>query len=563
MRKHLAALLIAPILISVQVAYAQNSQPSLNQKLGMYSKPSVVRIHAACSGIYKYNKNKQTYRSIKGTLGSGFFVNPNGYIVTNAYVVKEVKDKESECKKRISNKLAEEIKDDYSNDPTVVEKELQKQILQSLNDKPENFRFYNHVLMPNTKESFPFETKVSGSEGASQDVAIIKIEIKNAPALKLGDSDTVQLLDDVLVIGYPSAADLGSELTTQSRYEASVTEGKVSNTKKKLKDNAPVLQIDMPSASGITGSPVLNNRDEVIGMIAFVGEGVRGDSIPFAIPTSTIQEFIRRSGTLNEQSVVDRLYREGLDLYWKPDYRGAKAKFEAVKGLFPQHSEIEQFIRNSEQKIADNWDKTDYSPWLIAIGGLIVGMGAVLLFVYFTKRSRSSLNEFTPEAAYSPVGGSVGVPDIEQEPEPQPERQPLQAVPNRVSNLFRPTTVVSSQSYMELKNSQGDVRKLYLQKERCQIGRDRDWSDIDIPDTGWEVLSRHHAVIKKEGQSYRIYDGDGTNPSTNRIRINSVPIDSQVGHLLKDGDQLKIGLDPGNQVTLTYVDPGSRETVVA
>jgi S1-C subfamily serine protease/pSer/pThr/pTyr-binding forkhead associated (FHA) protein len=559
MRKHLLALLIAPTLIPVQVVFAQNSQPSLNQKLGMYSKPSVVRIKAACWGRYTY-KGK-SYTSITGTLGSGYFVNPNGYIVTNAYVVKEVKDGEEKCKENISTKLVEQIKEYYRFQTNEVDKDIQKRIKNSLDKNPEDFAFYRDVLMPNTKESFPFETKESGSAKGSQDVAIIKIETKNAPVLQLGDSDTVQLLDNVLVIGYPSAADqIASELTTQSRYEASVTEGKVSNTKKKLQNNAPVLQIDMPSASGITGSPVLNNQGQVIGMIVFVGEAYRGGTIPFAIPTSTIQEFIRRSGTVNEQGVIDRRYREGLELYWKQDYRGAKAHFEAVKGLFPQHSEIDQLIRDSEQKIADSWDKTDYSLLrVVAISGLIVVMAGVFLFVFFSRRNRSSSIEFEPEVAYNPVG----VPDVEQKPEPQQERQPLQVIPNRASNILHPTTVISTQSYIELKNLQGDVRKLYLQKEKYQIGRDRKWSDIDIPDTGWEVLSRHHAVIKKEGQNYRIYDGDGTNPSTNRIRINGIPIDSQAGHLLEDGDQLKIGLDPSNQVTLIYVEPANRESVVA
>ncbi len=40
-----------------------------------------------------------------------------------------------------------------------------------------------------------------------KDVAIVKIEVKNAPILKLGDSDRVQLQDHVTVIGYPGAAD--------------------------------------------------------------------------------------------------------------------------------------------------------------------------------------------------------------------------------------------------------------------------------------------------------------------------------------------------------------------
>ena len=60
--------------------------------------------------------------------------------------------------------------------------------------------------------SFPFEIKQYGaptgeSNDQGKDVAIIKIEVKNAPILKLADSDKVQLQDHVTVIGYPGAAD--------------------------------------------------------------------------------------------------------------------------------------------------------------------------------------------------------------------------------------------------------------------------------------------------------------------------------------------------------------------
>ncbi|RCJ27263.1 hypothetical protein A6770_25995 [Nostoc minutum NIES-26] len=553
MRIKLAAFFIAPALIQAQMAFAQNSQPSWNQKLGMFSKPSVVRIGAGCFGKYKYN-NKY-YSFTDGAVGSGYFVNPNGYIVTNAHVVEAVKDGKDKCKEGISNKLAEKIKADY---PKVDEKNIQRQIYKKV-ENDGDFQFYNYVLLANSEEPFPFETKQLGIAGGNQDVTIIKIETKNAPVLKLGDSDKVQLLDDVLVIGYPTAADLGFELKTQSIFEASVNEGKISNKNKKLQNNASVLQLDAQAAGGSSGSPVLNNQGEVVGMITLAGtDKDKGAFVPFAIPTGAIQESIRRSGTVNEQGVIDRLYREGLELYWKQDYKGAKTKFEAVKGLFPQHSEIDQLIRDSEQKIADNWDKTDYTPWLVAIGGFLAGTTAVLLFVNLRKQSRSNAAASTEYAEY-PTPDAVEEPRIEQEVE-SPSLQVI--TPSRVSHMYRPATLMSLQTtYVELKNPQGVMLKLNLQGDSYRIGRDRDWSDIDLTGSGWNVISWHHAVLNKEGENYRIYDGDGTKLSTNRIWIDDRPIDSREGHLLKDGDQLKIGLDPENQVILTYSNPANKESV--
>ncbi|MBD2450705.1 trypsin-like peptidase domain-containing protein [Nostoc sp. FACHB-152] len=572
MLKNLAAFLIAPILIPAQIAFAQNSQPDLNQKLGMYSKPSVVRIKAGCYGRYEHSgidkntgqQSSKYYTSLNGNVGSGFFVNSNGYIATNANVVEivdKVKNTPDGCKDLVADDIAKQIKEDFKK----VDEKIVQKIKNSLNEESDNFQFYNYVLLPNTQDSFPFKVKEIGIPTGSQDVAIIKIETKNAPVLKLGNSDTVQLLDNVLVIGYPSAADLGDELKASSRFEASVNEGKVSSTKKKLKDNAPVLQIDVQAALGSSGSPVLNDRGEVVGMMmTLTGRDYGGTSIPFAIPTNTIQEYIRRSGTVNEQGRIDPLYRDGLELYWKEDYRAAKAKFEAVKGLFEQHSEIDQLIRDSQEKIADVSAKTDYTPWLLAIGAFLAGTTAVLLFINLRKRNVAGSTEIIESTEY------LQEPTHEiQEPtvvEPVERAPSLQVVSGSVSNIYRPATVMSglgtrSSTYLELRNPQGGVQRLNLQGERYQIGRDRDWSNIDLTEPAWNVLSWHHAVLKKEGQNYRIYDGDGTKLSTNRIWINNAPINPQEGHLLQDGDHLKIGLDPENQVTLIYKSPTSKESV--
>jgi len=65
------------------------------------------------------------------------------------------------------------------------------------------------------------------------------------------------------------------------------------------------------------------------------------------------------------------------------------------------------------------------------------------------------------------------------------------------------------------------------------LGRDRRWSDLDIPEKGWEVLS--NAVFRKEGDDYRIYDDDGHNPSRNGIFLHKAQINALKGYLLKHG----------------------------
>ena len=86
------------------------------------------------------------------------------------------------------------------------------------------------------------------------------------------------------------------------------------------------------------------------------------------------------------------------------------------------------------------------------------------------------------------------------------------------------------------------------------MGRDPTWADLKVP-ANWEVISRRHAILRREGDHYRIYDGDGTKTSVNRLWIDEDSfVDPKDGHLLLDGTQLTIGQNHNEQVTLIYND---------
>jgi ABC transport system ATP-binding/permease protein len=71
----------------------------------------------------------------------------------------------------------------------------------------------------------------------------------------------------------------------------------------------------------------------------------------------------------------------------------------------------------------------------------------------------------------------------------------------------------------------------------------------------WELVSRHQAVLRKVGNDYYIYDGDGQNASSNRLFINNRLITPTEGYRLQSYDELRIGQDPQNYATLIYFDP--------
>lgn len=125
-----------------------------------------------------------------------------------------------------------------------------------------------------------------------------------------------------------------------------------------------------------------------------------------------------------------------------------------------------------------------------------------------------------------------------------------------MTDSFAQATLVGSQPFLELKNQKQTLR-FSLQKDVYRLGRDSGWSNLDIPETGWKVLSRRQAVLQKEEGNYRIYDGDRVHPSRNGLFIDRTRITLSQGYLLTDGVQLEIGQDPSNQVILTYYNPQS------
>lgn len=98
---------------------------------------------------------------------------------------------------------------------------------------------------------------------------------------------------------------------------------------------------------------------------------------------------------------------------------------------------------------------------------------------------------------------------------------------------------------------QGSILQFDLNQEKHIIGRDRTIADLVVPED-WQLVGRCQALLRKYGDEYCIYDGDGNKPSTNGLYINQNRITTESGHTLTNGTQIKIGHNPQDQVVLTY-----------
>ena len=96
----------------------------------------------------------------------------------------------------------------------------------------------------------------------------------------------------------------------------------------------------------------MNDSNEVIGLLTFRGDTVNGQEVSgfsFVVPSNTVMEYVKSAGASNVEGPTDTLFHEGLGYYWDQYYSLAIPKFEEVKRMFPQHSEVDRLIQSSQQ----------------------------------------------------------------------------------------------------------------------------------------------------------------------------------------------------------------------
>ena len=124
------------------------------------------------------------------------------------------------------------------------------------------------------------------------DVAVVKIQATNLPAISMGDSNKVRVGEWVLAIGSPFGLD------------NTVTAGIVSAKGRDTGDYLPFIQTDVAVNPGNSGGPLINMAGEVIGINSQIYSRTGGFmGISFAIP---IDEAMRVADQLKTTGKVVR-----------------------------------------------------------------------------------------------------------------------------------------------------------------------------------------------------------------------------------------------------------------
>ncbi|MEI6441850.1 MAG: ATP-binding cassette domain-containing protein [Nostocales cyanobacterium ELA583] len=120
-------------------------------------------------------------------------------------------------------------------------------------------------------------------------------------------------------------------------------------------------------------------------------------------------------------------------------------------------------------------------------------------------------------------------------------------------------TVLGIDPYLEL-NNQGKTLHLKLHKPQHILGREPNVADLVVPQD-WELVSRIQAVLRKEGTEYRIYDGNGQEPSSNKLYINHSLITATQGYLLTNGVEIHISQNSHQLIQIKYFNPATSNSL--
>jgi serine protease Do len=205
--------------------------------------------------------NGENGGGVQESLGSGFIVDPKGYIITNNHVVEK----------------ADEIYVKLSTDPDT--------------------------------QDLGRRARVIGTDKAT-DLAVIKIDTSSPlPTVKMGNSDTAQVGDWVEAIGSPFA------------LNQTVTAGIISAKNRTIEPGASgqfqhFIQTDAAINPGNSGGPLLNMNGEVIGVnTAIYTQSAGYQGIGFAMPSNTVvniyNDLISPSHKVTRGSIGIQ-FREGL-----------------------------------------------------------------------------------------------------------------------------------------------------------------------------------------------------------------------------------------------------------
>jgi S1-C subfamily serine protease len=365
MRHPLAGLLPRLLLLlSLLSPVPAAAQGAAVQEVLLRAKPAVALVIAEVASTVTVNcgagDRTVTPPAFRET-GTGWFVSPSGWMITNAHVVSAA----HQPSRSIADRQREEGVRQACGAPAARALATARVRLEpSL-----SVILGNGLRLPATVAKY--SPPVAGEAMSGQDLALLRLETADMPTLPLGDSGAAQLGDKLYILGFPGVVLSHELLSASAKAEASVTNGAISGFKQDIR-NQPVIQTDAPAAWGNSGGPAVNARGEVIGVLTFVSlsagaEGAIVQGFNFIIPTAAVREFLKDTGApLGEASRFNAAWHAGLREFFAGRYGRATTHFAEADRLLPDLPDVKRLADEAKNPPPRPF------PWATVAGAVVV-----------------------------------------------------------------------------------------------------------------------------------------------------------------------------------------------
>lgn len=240
--------------------------------------------------------------------------------------------------------------------PAVVVIETDEGLASGFIIKPNGVIVTNHHVVSNAKAmavKFPsgevYRNVYLLSSDPIDDLAFLKIDAVDLPTIPLGNSNDVQVGEEVLLVGAPKG------------LEQTVSNGLISGIR--LDEGVRVLQTSAAASPGSSGGPLLNRNGEAIGVMSF--KVVNGENLNFTIPINYVRGKLDNLTLLNMKAFAPlQAQAERHQGVWVAGHG-----YDAFEGVY---MEILDILGSNGVKVANGIQRiTDSSRAFMPLSALI------------------------------------------------------------------------------------------------------------------------------------------------------------------------------------------------
>lgn len=329
---------------------------------------SVLEYQATVYVPWTEGAEEYTVTNALSAMGSGFFINPDGYIVTNGHVVfcfesgnyKDDSVTKSQILEDATTQLIAYVQE-YEG-YAFTQEDIQFTFSFNLENGAVDTSMRSEYVILGEARGDIIEAKqgyvatvVAADPFLGRDLALLKVELSNTPSLLImEDSEDVSVGDQVYALGYPGVATFHPLLSQDTLLTPTFTMGIVS-AKRLTSRHISAVQHNAEVTHGNSGGPLVNVDGEVVGvnnMGSITELGIEVAGFNFAISSSVILDFLRENGAQNSVGTTTTEYERGLAYYYAGMYGSAKNQFQDVQAIFPYHWRAQQLAQECQSKIS-------------------------------------------------------------------------------------------------------------------------------------------------------------------------------------------------------------------